>query len=445
MPAPAREFQHLMPTPGAGSGDSFGRAAIAKVGYVDPMTEPKSGDEALTARVSAPGPRHGEFVALVALMISLVALSIDTMLPALATIGAELGARRANDAQLILSALFLGLACAQMIYGPLSDSFGRKPMIYLGLFIVGCLLSALSTSFPVMLIGRFLQGIGAAGPRIVTIAMVRDQYEGRAMARIMSSVMAVFILVPALAPGIGQLILMVASWRAIFGAFLAVASIAVVWFAIRQPETLSAARRASFSLHRIASAAREVCLHPVAVRYTMAAGLIFGALVGYLTSAAQIFQGQYGLGERFPLYFGSLALAIGLASWCNSRLVMRYGMRLLSGVAVVGLGTLSVGFFAIALATAGHPPLWALMAYLMAAFFCLGILFGNFNALAMEPLGHIAGVAASVVGSLTTFISLLLGTLIGRSYNGTVLPLVGGFAVLGLAALAIVRRAERSR
>jgi MFS transporter, DHA1 family, multidrug resistance protein len=410
------------------------------------MAKPRAGDEALTARVR-PGPRYGEFVALVALMISLVALSIDTMLPALATIGAELGAPRANDAQLILSALFLGLAFAQMIYGPLSDSVGRKPTIYLGfgLFIVGCLLSALSTSFAVMLVGRFLQGIGAAGPRIVTIAMVRDQYEGRAMARIMSSVMAVFILIPAVAPGIGQLILMVASWRAIFGAFLAVASIALVWFGIRQPETLSAAHRASFSLHRIASAAREVCVHPVAVRYTMAAGLVFGALIGYLTSAAQIFQGQYGLGERFPLYFGAIALAIGVASWCNSRLVMRYGMRLLSGVAVVGLGALSVGFFAIALATVGHPPLWGLMTYLMAAFFCLGILFGNFNALAMEPLGHIAGVAASVVGSLTTFISLLLGTLIGRSYNGTVLPMVGGFAVLGLAALAIMRRAERSR
>jgi MFS transporter, DHA1 family, multidrug resistance protein len=411
------------------------------------MATSEPGDQALTARASGAGPRYGEFVALVALMISLVALSIDAMLPALATIGAELGARQANDAQLILSALFLGLAFAQVIYGPLSDSLGRKPAIYLGfgLFIVGCLLSALATSFPAMLIGRFLQGVGAAGPRIVTLAMVRDLYEGRAMARIMSSVMGVFILVPALAPGIGQLILMVASWRAIFGAFLAVASIAVVWFGIRQPETLSAAHRASFSLPRIARAAREVCVHPVALGYTLAAGLVFGALIGYLTSAAQIFQGQYGQGERFPLYFAALALAIGLASWCNSRLVMRYGMRLLSGVAVVGQGTLSVGFFAIALASAGHPPLWALMAYLLAAFFCLGILFGNFNALAMEPLGHIAGVAASVVGSLTTFISLLLGTLIGRSYNGTVLPLVGGFAILGLAAIAVMRWAERGR
>ena len=296
-----------------------------------------------------------------------------------------------------------------------------------------------------MLLGRFLQGIGAAGPRIVTIAIVRDRYEGRAMARIMSSVMAVFILVPALAPGIGQVILMVASWRAIFGVFLAVAVIAVTWFGTRQPETLPLACRASFSPRRIVIAAAEVCTHRVALGYTIAAGLTFGALVGYLTSAAQIFQDQYGQGARFPLYFAALALAIGVASWCNSRLVMRFGMRLLSRIAARGFGGLALGFFGFALVTGGQPLLGALMAYLGAAFFCLGILFGNFNALAMEPLGHIAGVAASVVGSLTTFISLLLGTLIGRSYDGTVLPLIGGFAILGLGTLAAMRWAERGR
>jgi DHA1 family bicyclomycin/chloramphenicol resistance-like MFS transporter len=445
MPVPAAHFQRHVPARRAAA---FGRVVRAKVGYAGEMTTPGEREAgASAAGGSAVGPRYGEFVALVALMTSLVALSIDAMLPALATIGADLGVRQANDAQLILSALFLGLACAQMVYGPLSDSIGRKPAIYLGflLFIAGCLLSALATSFPVMLVGRFLQGIGAAGPRIVTLAMVRDQYEGRAMARIMSSVMGVFILVPALAPGIGQLILLVASWRAIFGMFLAVALIALIWFGLRQPETLSAAHRASFSLRRIARAAREVCVHPVALGYTIAAGLVFGALIGYLTSAAQIFQAQYGQGERFPLYFAALALAIGAASWCNARLVMRYGMRLLSAIAATGFSALSVGFLVVALATGGHPPLWGLMAYLLAAFFCLGILFGNFNALAMEPLGHIAGVAASFVGSLTTFTSMLLGTLIGQSYDGTVLPLVGGFAALGLAALAVIRWAERGR
>jgi DHA1 family bicyclomycin/chloramphenicol resistance-like MFS transporter len=393
------------------------------------------------------GQRLGEFVARIALMISLVALSIDAMLPALQEIGGDLGLRRDNDAQLIVSVLFLGLAVGQMIYGPISDSTGRKPPIYAGfaLFILGCLLSAAATSFPMMLAGRFLQGLGAAGPRIVAIALVRDRYEGRAMARIMSLVMAVFILVPALAPGVGQGILLVAHWRAIFGMLLTLALVSLVWFAIRQPETLTPDRRTPFSVLHIGRAIHETCTHRTAFGYTIAAGLIFGAFIGFLNSAQQIFQGQYGLGKLFPLYFAVLALSIGSASWINSRLVMRYGMRRLSGLALSVLSGVSMAFFGIAWAAAGDPALWALMAYLMTAFFCIGILFGNFNALAMEPMGHIAGVAASVIGSLTAFISLLLGTAIGQGYNGTVLPLVGGFAALGVGSFAVMRWAERGR
>ncbi len=399
----------------------------------------------MTHEQDRPGPRLGEFVGLIALMISLVAMSIDAMLPALREIGEELGAERGNDAQLILSALFLGLAFGQVIYGPISDSTGRKRPIYAGfaLFILGCLLSVAATSFAMMLAGRFLQGLGAAGPRIVAIALVRDQYEGRAMARIMSLVMGVFILVPAVAPAMGQAILLVAHWRAIFGMLLGLALISLVWFAIRLPESLAPNRRAPFSVLRIGRAIRETCTHRTTIGYTIAAGLIFGAFIGFLISAPQIFQGQYGLGKLFPLYFAVLALSLGSASWVNARLVMRLGMRRLSGVALVALSGLSLAFFAIVLAAAGDPPLWALMAYLMTSFFCIGILFGNFNALAMEPMGHIAGVAASVVGSLTTFISLLLGTVIGQAYDGTVLPLVGGFTVLGLASFAVMRWTER--
>ncbi len=380
-------------------------------------------------------------------MISLVALSIDAMVPALQEIGGDLAVQRGNDAQLVISALFLGLAVGTMAYGPISDSVGRKPAIYAGfaLFILGSLLSALATSFAVMLAGRFLQGLGAAGPRIVAIALVRDRFSGRGMARIMSMVMGVFILVPVLAPAIGQGILMIAHWRAIFGMLLALALIALLWFALRQPETLTVERRRPFSVLRIGRAIRETCTNRTAFGYTIAAGLAFGALVGYLTSVPQILQIQYGLGSKFPLYFAVLALAIGGASWANSRLVMRFGMQRLSGLAVATLSALSLAFFAIAWTAAGHPPLAALMAYLMAAFFCLGILFGNFNALAMEPLGHIAGVAASVIGSLTTFISLSLGTAIGQAYDGTVLPLVGGFTALGVAALVVMRWVERGR
>jgi DHA1 family bicyclomycin/chloramphenicol resistance-like MFS transporter len=396
---------------------------------------------------TGPQLRFGEFVTLTALIISLVALSIDVMLPALQQIGGELGAPRANDAQLVITALFVGLALGQVFFGPLSDSVGRKPAIYAGLllFIIGCLMSILATDFTVMLAGRVLQGLGAAGPRSVTVALVRDQYEGRAMARVMSLVMAVFIMVPALAPGIGQIILAIAHWRAIFGFMLAVAAVSLVWFALRQPETLAPERRARFSLGRILLAVRETCTSRVAFGYTLSSGLIFGAFVGYLNTAQQIFQIQYGLGALFPLYFGALALAIGGASLVNARLVLRHGMRRISAWALGLLTGLSLAFLVLAYTMAGAPPLWGLMAYMSATFFCIGMLFANFNALAMEPLGHIAGVGAAVIGSLTTLISLILGTAIGQAYDGTVLPLIAGFALLGLAAIAVMRWIERGK
>jgi DHA1 family bicyclomycin/chloramphenicol resistance-like MFS transporter len=403
------------------------------------MSEPDPGQPS--------GRRLGEFVTLMALLISLVALSIDAMLPALPEIGRDLGVQRSNDNQLIISVLFLGLAAGQMVYGPLSDSTGRKPAIYLGLvlFIMGCLLSIFATSFAAMLAGRFLQGIGAGGPRIVIVALVRDCYEGRAMARIMSFVMAVFILVPALAPALGQVILVVAHWRAIFVSFLVLAVTGFAWFALRQPETLTADRRKPFSPRGIGLAVVETCANRKAFGYTIAAGLIFGAFIGYLASAQQIFQELYGLGRLFPVYFATLALSIGSASYLNARLVMRFGMRFLSYRALLVLCGLSAVSLVATAAASGQPPLWALMTYLMIAFFCIGILFGNFNSLAMQSVGHIAGVAAAVVGSLTTFISLALGTAIGQGYNGTVLPLVGGFALLGLGSLGVMRWAEAGR
>ena len=391
-----------------------------------------------------PGLRLGEFVVLVALMISLVALSIDAMLPALPAIGADLGTAHANDTQLVVSSLLFGLAFGQLLYGPLSDSVGRKPPIYAGLalFMFGCLLSLFAPSFEWMLAGRFLQGVGAAGPRIVVVALIRDQYEGQAMARIMSLVMSVFIFVPALAPTVGQGILFVAGWRAIFGTFFAIALIALVWFAIRQPETLTPDHRAALSARRILMAAREVCTTRAAMGYTVAAGLVFAAFVGYLSSAQQIFQDTYLVGEWFPAYFAVLALAIGCASVVNARLVIRHGMHKLSNLAINGLTGLSVAFALVAWAADGVPPLWLFMGYFLATFFCVGILFGNLNALAMEPLGHIAGVGAAVVGFVATLISVPSGALIGRGYDGTVMALVGGFCVFGAAALITMRWAE---
>ena len=396
---------------------------------------------------SKPMPSFGEFVALTAMMIALVALAIDAMLPALPQIGQDLGVQRDNHNQLIISLLFAGLAVGQMLYGPVSDSTGRKPAIYagFGLLIIGCLLSLFATSFPMMLAGRVIQGVGVAGPRIVTVAIVRDRYKGREMAQVMSFVMAVFILVPIIAPSFGQGIILFAGWRAIFAAYLGLALVVLVWFTFRQPETLVPNQRFPFSLTRIVMGVREVFATRIAIGYTMAAGLIFGAFLGYLNSAQQIFQELYGLGKLFPLFFGALALSLGCASILNSRLVMRYGMRRLTTWSSLTIGTLSIGFLAIAYLLAGQPPLWALMIFFLMVFFCVGVLFGNLNAIAMEPLGHIAGMGAAVVGALTTTISLLLGILIGQSYNGTVLPLVGGFGVLSLASAAAMRWAEYKR
>ena len=320
-----------------------------------------------------------------------------------------------------------------MLFGPLSDRIGRKPAIHAGLalFMVGCLVSVFAPTFEVMIAGRVLQGIGVAGPRIVTVALVRDQYEGRVMARLMSFAMAVFILVPTVAPALGQGILWLGGWRAIFSTFFAIAAVAFAWFAFRQPETLPAHRRRPFSPGAIGRAVVEVLRIRAALGYTLATGCVFAPFVAYLSSAQQIFQDAYRTGALFPVYFGALALAIGGASLVNGRLVVRHGMRRLSKAATGAIALISLLAWAGAFAFDGLPPFWIFMAYLLAVFVCIGLVFGNLNALAMEPLGHIAGVGAAVVASLATFISVPLGALVGQTFDGTMYAQVGAFAVFG--------------
>ncbi len=392
-----------------------------------------------------PEPGFAEFISITAMMMSLVALSVDTMLPALSEIGRDLGVIDNNSSQLIISLFFLGMAFGQLLYGPVSDNTGRKPAIYVGygLFITGCLLSLVATTLPVMLAGRFLQGFGTAGPRIVSIAIVRDRYEGSAMARVMSFVMTVFIIVPIIAPALGQGMLFLAGWRAIFASFLVLALLTLVWFALRQPETLPVEKRVPFSFKRIISTMMTIFANRHAIGYTVTAGLVFGFFFGYLNSAQQIFQEMYGLGADFPFYFAVLALSIGCASLFNARFVLHHTMQSLSKRSLISISALSAGFFLLALWNHGHPPLWTLMAYLFATFFGTGILFGNLNALAMESLGKIAGIGAGVVGALSTFISLITGTAIGQCYNGSVLPLTAGFFILSLASLAAMAWAEK--
>lgn len=387
-----------------------------------------------------------EFVTLLALMISIVAMATDIMLPALARIGHDLQVAQPNDVQLIVSSLFLGFAAGQVIAGPVSDSIGRKPVIYAGylIFLFGCVLSLFATDLTVMLIGRVFQGLGAACPRIITLALVRDEYEGRGMARIMSITMAVFIMVPAIAPSIGQGLMLLADWHMTFVLLMAMAVVSLIWFAARQPETLPPEKRRRFSVSNIADGVVEAFGYRAAVGYTLAAGCVFGAFLGYLSSAQQVFQITFGLGDLFPLYFGAAALTIGSASVFNSKLVMRLGMRYLTWRAVLAMTVMS-GLFLIPVALFdGVPPLWTFMVWLLATFFCVGIMFGNFNALAMEPLGHMAGLGSALVGSGSAFMSLPLGWAVGAVFDGSAMPLVAGFAVLGAASLAIMLVTERS-
>jgi MFS transporter, DHA1 family, multidrug resistance protein len=390
-------------------------------------------------------PSHTEFVVIVSLMMSLTALSIDAMLPALAQIGMELGVQNPNDRQLVVSMIFLGLAVGQLFFGPLSDKTGRKPAIYWGyvLYFGGSLLATFSANYPMMLAGRLLQGVGVSAPRAVTMALVRDRFEGRKMAQVMSFMMTVFILVPMIAPTLGQAVLLFAGWRSIFVSLMLFALFSLAWFTLRMPETLAPKNRQPFSGQRILSAMIEIVKNRTALGYTLSAGLISGAFVGYLNSSQQIFQEQYALGERFPLFFAVIAFSLGLASLANTRLVMRFGMRFLVRWALVVIFGLALIGFGIAAALAGQPPLWFMQAYLMLTFFCVGILFGNQNSLAMEPLGHLAGIGAAVVGSLSTLISTPLGTFIGQQYNGTVLPLIAGLGLLSLLSIFVVGWTER--
>ncbi len=375
-----------------------------------------------------------EFIPLIALLMSLVALSIDAMLPALPEIGSDLGAAQRNDAQLVVTALFLGLGVGQLLFGPLSDCIGRKPAICAGLamFMAGCVVSIFAPTFETMLAGRVLQGIGVASPRVVTMALVRDQYEGRRMARIMSFAMAVFIIVPAIAPALGQGILWIADWRGIFATFFAIAAIACAWLVVRQPETLPPERRAPFSPVAIGRSALEVLKIRSAMGYTLAAGCAFSPFIAYLSTAQQIFQDAYGVGALFPLYFGGLALAFGVAALVNGHLVMRYGMRRLSDISALFVALVSLVFWAAAFAYDGLLPLWMFLLSLTLIFAAVALLFGNLNALAMQPLGHVAGVGAALIAAISTLVSVPVGALIAYRFDGTLYALMGSFAAFGV-------------
>ncbi|MDF1720836.1 MAG: multidrug effflux MFS transporter [Minwuia sp.] len=393
----------------------------------------------------ATGAGRVEFIIMIALMTSLMALSIDTMLPALAIMGEDLDVTDPARTQLAITVLFAGMALGQLFYGPLSDSIGRKRTIYIGIsvFLVGCLLSLFAQDFDSMLAGRLLQGLGAASARIVPMALVRDQFEGREMAKIMSFIMSVFILVPVLAPMVGQGILFVTDWRAIFAFFIVLAAIATLWFGLRQPETLPVERRRPFSISGIMGGFRACFTDRTTLGYTIAAGFTFGPFVGYLGASQHVFQNIFRTGEMFAVWFGVGAIAIGAASILNSQLVMRYGMRRMTRAGLAGSAIASV---AAAIIFAIEPPgLLGFMIWLMIVFFAVGICFGNLNALALENMGSMAGIGAAFVGFGSTMIAAPLGAIVGAQLVDDTLPLVIGFAVMSGIALSLSFIADRGR
>lgn len=387
----------------------------------------------------------GEFTLLVALMMSIVAISIDALLPALGFIGQEINLSHPNQIQYVISALFLGMALGQLVCGPLSDATGRKKVLYGGiaLFFCGSAICFFATSIEGLLIGRFVQGLGVAGPYVSAISIVRDKYAGNEMARIMSLVMMIFIMVPALAPSLGQAVLLISSWRYIFVLYIVYALIIGVWIFWRLEETLPKEFRIPFTRTGFIDGFKEVISNYSTMCYTLCMGLFFGSFMGYLNSSQQIFQELFNTGKLFTVYFGVLALLFGVASMVNARFVQKWGMEYLCRQATLGIIFSSAIFLALQLITT--PNLWLFLAYAAVLFFCFGLVFGNVNAMAMEPMGHVAGIASAVIGASSSIISMIIGTAIGQMYDNTLVPMTCGFLILASLSMVILNLAKQRK
>ena len=379
-----------------------------------------------------------EFITLMAALMASVALSLDALLPALDIIGQAVGNTDPVKNQWLVSIFFLGVGTGPLLFGPISDSIGRKPVVYIGfaLFVVASVLCVNSGSLGWMIFGRYLQGAALSAPRTVSIAMIRDKFSGDFMARIMSFVTAIFILIPVVAPALGKTILDTFGWKAIFH-FQVVFGIAVgIWFWLRQPETLPLRNRKTFRPIILLSGFKEVFQYRRTVIFTLIWGLITGSFLVYLSTTQVIFEIQYGVEDLFPYLFAALAVTIGGATLVNGSLVIKYGMYRLIGASLLAF-TLIAGFYLLLFYGQDNPPIPVLMLFLCLQFFAIGFLFGNLRAMAMEPLGHIAGLGAAITGFLATIISVALSAWIGSFLADTVIPLFTGFLVCGLLALLL--------
>ncbi|ADL00005.1 multidrug effflux MFS transporter [Brevundimonas subvibrioides] len=393
----------------------------------------------------AKGPGFPEFVCMIALMMALNALAIDAMLPALPQIGDALGVANANSRQWVITAYLLGFGALQIVYGPLADRYGRKPviMIGVGVYVVFSLVAMLAPTFETLILARIGQGMGSAATRVLAVSIVRDRYSGRTMARVMSLSFLVFLGVPIIAPSVGQAILLVAPWEAIFGV-LAFAGVALmIWTGLRLPETLAPADRQPIEARRIAGAFREALTNRISIGYTLAMTAITGALFGFINSSQQIFFDVFHAPGLFTTVFACIAGGIAVASVVNAKLVERLGSRLIGHTAL--LGFIGFGALHMAVTLSGHETIWTFGILQACTMFCFGLLAGNFGSMAMEPMGHIAGTASSAQGFISTIIGSLTGFLIGQQFDGSVVPMTVGITACGVAALLCVLYAERGR
>lgn len=394
-------------------------------------------------------PSKGEFIALIAMLFAIIAFSIDAMLPALPRIGAELSPADPNRAQLIVIAFVLGMGVATLVAGPMSDAFGRKPVILGGalLYMLGAALAWAAPTLELLLLARLLQGVGAAGPRVVGMAIVRDLYGGREMARILSFIMLVFMLVPAVAPLVGSWIITAAGWRAMFGAFVLFAAVASLWLMLRLPESLPRAARRPMRVAVLRDAVGEVLTHPVVRLSIMAQTMGYVMLFTTISLIQPVFDQVFQRGEDFPLWFAGMAVVTGSASVLNAALVMRLGMQRLPMAAFGGQLILSSIMTLCWLAgLRGDAMFGVYVVWQCTVLFQSGLTVGNLNAIAMEPMAHVAGTAASVIGAISTVSGALIAAPIALVFNGTPLPMtlgVGGASAVAFVLMWRLGRLER--
>ncbi|MHA7898482.1 MAG: multidrug effflux MFS transporter [Henriciella sp.] len=401
-------------------------------------------DAALEAPKALPMPQW-ELVIMVASLMSLNALAIDIMLPALSNISEFYSLQRDNDQQLVIFAYIAGFGAPQLVFGPISDRFGRKGLLSLCLigYAIAGLACIMTNSFMTLLIARFIQGIFASGVRVIAVSIVRDLLAGRAMARIMSLVMTVFMVVPILAPTIGAGVMLIAPWQWTFGLLSLAAMLNLFWIQVRLPETLPEEDRQPLSLSQTGRAYWQVVTTRVTFGYMCASGVIFGALFAFVAASEQIFTDVFEQHETFALWFAGVAAALAGANFLNSRVVERYGMRRISHSVLVLFIILAL-INVITLSTVGEH-LWLFYPLFCLTFGCFGMLGANFTALAMEPQGKIAGTASAAYGFASTTFASLIGYLVAGQFDGTVAPFMWGFVALGVSSLTIIFITERFR